>query len=232
MSSWVWRRLAGAVGCALMTGVALAGPARALPQPQIPPDVSAVLEGAALRQAQSDGDGITGAVRVDDVHEVFHFSPDFVDGLATAEPVTSSGRWIAALVRDDAVLGTVEVAKRPGGVAEPGGFSDDVDIGTALGRVAATELLVVDEPNSAYYAVAGSIVRPLNDWARQVLPEARDLTDTQDVVARQYALSSRPPTDHADSRLPAVSLTAMVVALVIGGVALLRRRNRYSRLGP
>ena len=234
MSSKVGRRLAVAIVGVLAAIVGLAAPALAAPVPQIPPDVEAVFAGAALRQAQATADGsgdFTGA-RADRIHEVFTFSADFIDGIPTTEPVVSSGRWLAAIMRDDEVLGTVGVVKPPGAPAEPNGFADDVAVGTALGTLADTELLIADEPNGAYYALAGRTVRPLNDWAGKVLPEPKDIDDVQKIVAGQYTLLRDQPADPVGPPMLPISLAVMAVVLVAVGitVVLLRRRDRYGRL--
>ena len=237
MSSKVGRRLAVAIVGALAAIVGLAAPALAAPVPQIPPDVEAVFAGAALRQAQAAADGVsadfTGA-RADHIHEVFSFSGDFIDGIPTTEPVVSSGQWLAAIMRGDEVLGTVGVVKPPGAPAEPNGFADDVVVGTALGTLADTELLIADEPNGAYYALAGRTVRPLNDWAGKVLPEPKDISDVQKIVAGQYTLLRDQPADPVGA--PVLPISLAVMALVLAAIAitlvLLRRRDRYGRLAP
>jgi hypothetical protein len=172
------------VGVVLTTGPAGAAP------PEIPADVRALVAGDAVRQADAGAAGIQAdfsGARADDVHEVFAFSMDFIEGEETSRPLTSAGRWIASIERDGRVLGTLEVWKPEGGLAELAGFSADAATGSVLGNLTAAEILVVDDPAGAYYAVDGDTVRPLNDWARTVLAGPADLSALQEAVAERHA---------------------------------------------
>jgi hypothetical protein len=84
----------------------------------------------------------------------------------------------------------------------------------------------VDEPNGAYYALDGTTVRPLNDWARKALPQPADISALQDTVAEQYALMRGQPTeDYEDPSGVTISLVAMASALALGVLVLLQRRR-------
>jgi hypothetical protein len=223
-----WRAVLRLAAAVVLAVVATAGRASALPQPSVPPDVAAAFSGDALewvqRVAPSDGTYLSGDVRVGEVHEVFWFSTDFVEGTSTDEPVRPSGSWLAGLLRGDEVLGTIAVWKPEGGPAQPNGYSDDVPIGSALGTMDATELLVVDEPNGAYYALQGSTVRPLNDWAREYLPEAGDISRLQDPVAARYTELRNQSAEPAPRPGLPIALSAMAVTLAVGiGIVLARR---------
>jgi hypothetical protein len=230
MSSRAVLRIA-AISGAVVALVAAGRPALAAPVPEIPPEVAAAFAGEALRQAQAGDEGVdadfSGAVRADDIHEIFAFSAQFIQGAPTTEPVTSTGQWTAAIKRADEVLGTLGVWKSGGGPAQPNGFSSDVVLGAALGRVSATEILINDEPNGALYALNGSTARPLNDWAHAVLTAPADLSALQESVAAQYAaLRAQPTEDYEDPSGVTVSLVAMASALALGGVLLLLQRRR------
>ncbi|TFV72985.1 hypothetical protein E4P39_16020 [Blastococcus sp. CT_GayMR19] len=231
----MWSRTWLATAAALVTVVLTGGPASALPVPTVPEDVRAVSAGAGLRQAQAGAEGLgadfSGDVRAEDVHELFRFSMTFVDEGPVTEPVVSTGQWVAALERGDEVLGTLGVWRPDGGRAQPNGYSDDVALGAALGAVSATELLIHDAPNGAYYALSGTTVRPLNDWARKALPGPAELAELRTTVVEQYDVLRSQPTDHADPPALPVSLLAMALAVAIaGGLLALERRRRRSAL--
>src|SRR5688572_26676948 len=205
-----------AVGSALVAVLA-AGPAQAAPPPEVPLDVSALFAGDAVQQAHAGAAGVRAdfsGARADDVHEVFMFTIDFVEGTETTQPVTSAGRWMARIERADQVLGTLEVWKPEGGPAEVAGFSNDVATGSVLGTLTPTEILIADDPRGAYFALDGETVRPLNDWARDLLPEPADLSVLQEAVAEQHALAVEAT---AVGRYPpalTVSLMGMTLALL------------------
>ena len=136
------------------------------------------------------------------------------------EPVVSAGQWIAALMRGDRALGTLGVWKPDGGPAQPFGFSNDVAIGEALATVSATEILIVDEPNGAYYALSG---RPC---ARSTIGPGRASPSRGPRGAEEGRHGAvRPlrsqPTDYVDPPAVPISLTAMA--------ACPRRRDRARR---
>jgi hypothetical protein len=211
-------------------------PAGAAPPPEIPPDVSALLAGDAVRQADAGAAGIRAdfsGARADAVHEVFVFTTDFVEGAETDRPITSAGRWIASIERDGQVLGTLEVWKPDGGPAELAGFSDDVATGSVLGTLTPAEIFVADDPRGAYYALDGGTVRPLNDWAREVLPRPADLATLQVAVVEQHARAVEESTVYDYAPVLTVSLAAMVLALLAAAsLAIHGRRRRLLPGGP
>jgi hypothetical protein len=218
--------LAAALVAVVMSG----SPALATPAPPIPADVRAVFDGEALRQAQTGGEGVDADfsdARVGAVHEVFGFSEDFVGGRPTTEPVTSRGLWLGALVRGDDVLGTLGVWRDGGLPAQPNGYSNDVPIGRALMTLTPAEILVFDEPDGAYYAVDGTTVRPLNDWARSVLPQPADLSRLQQPVADRYAaMKAQPMAEEPVVPGLTIALVGMGLALLVGGGLLAAQRRR------
>ena len=221
-----------ATAAALVTVVLTGGPASAMPVPTAPDDVREVFTGEGLRQTQAGAEGLgadfSGPLRADDVHEIFRFSMTFVDGSPMNEPVVSTTQWVAALRRGDEVLGTLGVWKPGGGPAQPNGYSNDVALGAALATVAATEILIHDEPTGSYYALAGTTVRPLNDWARKALPAPAELSELRATVVEQYAvLKSQPAEDEPPPAVP-VSLLAMLLAFGIAGALLYLERRRRS----
>jgi hypothetical protein len=220
-----------ATAAALVTVVLTGGPASAMPVPSVPDDVRAVFTGEGLRQAQAGAEGLdadfSGPVRADDVHEVFRFSMTFVDGSPMNEPVVSTTQWLAALERGDEVLGTLGVWKPGGGPAQPNGYSNDVALGTALATVSTGEILIHDEPTGSYYALSGTTVRPLNDWARKALPAPAELGELRATVVEQYAVLKSQPAEDEPPAVP-VSLLAMLLAFGIAGALLYLERRRRS----
>src|SRR4051794_34181726 len=100
----------GAVVAAAAALVALSGPALAVPSADVPVDVRAVLDGAALRAMPELAAGDDPAdLQTDNVHEVFGFTADFLRGRRADVAVAPTGAWLAVLQRNDEVLGTVRV---------------------------------------------------------------------------------------------------------------------------
>jgi hypothetical protein len=230
-------RTAAAIGGVLVAVCVWAGPALAAPIPAIPADVQASYAGPALRFAQAGAEGVSadfsGAVRAGDIRQVFTFSADFVDGVATTEPVVPTDGWLAGIVRGDAVLGTLLVRKPDGGPAEPSGFSSDVALGSVLEELTATEVLIEDPPSGSFFAWNGTTVRPLNHWARDALPAPADISDLQDVVAAQAAARAAGEADADGSSGLGVSLIAVGAALAVaGGLVVLWRRPRRGSVRP
>jgi hypothetical protein len=234
MSSPARTRIPAVLAAALVGVVLTAGPAGAAPA-EIPPDVRALIAGDAVGQAHAGAAGIRAdfsGSRADDVHEVFLFSMDFVEGVDTTRPVISAGRWMAGIERGDRVLGTLEVWKPAGGPAELAGFSNDVATGSVLGTLAPAEILIHDEPNGAYYALDGRTVRPLNDWALKALPEPADLSVLQDVVAAQHARAVEESTIHDHPPALTVSLMAMTLTGLAGASLAIHGRRRRRLAAP
>jgi hypothetical protein len=232
MSLRAWVTTAAGLLTIVMTG----GPASAMPVPTAPDDVREVFTGEGLRQAQAGAEGLgadfSGPLRADDAREIFRFSMTFVDGSPMNEPVVSTMQWVAALRRGNEVLGTLGVRKPGGGPAQPNGYSNDVALGAALATVSTGEILIHDEPTGSYYALSGTTVRPLNDWARKSLPAPAELAELRAVVVAQYAvLMSQPTEDEATPAIP-VSLLAMLLALGVAGALFHlggRRRRAAAR---
>jgi hypothetical protein len=213
-----------------------ASPAQALPEPRIPADVSAAVGAESLRRAeawtQATGIDLSRA-RVDAVHELFMWSTDFVNGKPTAEPVTSSGSWVAAVMSGDRAVGLVWVGRPDGGPAELVGIGGGPDLADALTGVAPSEILIEDAPAGAWYALEGNTVRPLNDWARGAQPEPAELSAVQVIVAEQTAARLAVDTPPVQAPVPVIglSLGAMAAALAVAGGLLVRRRRRTHPSG-
>ena len=224
-------RAATVLLCALVAVLVPGGPARATPTPSIPADVRAVFAGDALRHAQAGAaevDADFSGARVADVHEIFTFSPAFLAGTPTSRPVLSTQRWMGAIERGVAVLGTVDVGKPRGGPAELSGFSSDAALGSVLLQVSAAEILIQDVPRGAFYALDGRIVRPLNRRARDTLAGPTALSAVQRIVATaRTAGSDRAVRDAGPSSAVPLGVAGLVLAGA-GGLALMRRR----RSGP
>ena len=142
--------------------------------------------------------------------------------------------WVAtAVVRGTDVLGVAPMVAMPeDGPADWVGTSNDVALGTALGELSATEILISDEPNGAYYALDGSTVRPLNDWARRAFPRVTDVSVLQDVVAEQYAVlreqQAEPDGGEFPGQVAAIVGPVVIFVLVYGGITLIERRRGRS----
>ena len=235
--SWMARSAAAAALTAALVATG-AGSAAAVPRPSVPDDVAAAFAGGALEQALAGAENdpalasFVGA-GAEDVHEIFSFSQDVVAGVETAEPVLSTGSWVGALARGGRVVGVLWVRKPDGGPATMQGYADDVALGTALAGVAPTDVLIEDAPAGSWYAWDGRTVRPLNDWARDTLPEPVAMGEAQRVVAAQARLREEQAAP-VDGHPPAltVSLVAMTLALLVGAsLAVHARRRRRLRRG-
>jgi hypothetical protein len=226
-------RLTTSAVAALTAAVVSAGPARAMPTPQVPPEVAAAFAGDALRTAQASSEGMGAdfsGSRAGDIHEVFWFSADFTAGRPTTAPVRSSGTWLAGLERGNDVLGTLLVRRPDGGPAEWAGASAEASLGTTLRTLSPTELLVEDAPNGAYYALAGETARPLNDWARKAVARPTTVSGLQAVVARQYAQLRAQRTEPGTSPWLVIVLVGVGVASAVAGGLVFRRRRRSPSL--
>ena len=223
-------------------GAVLAGgTASAAPTPHVPPDVGEAFAGTALRQAQAGAVGVgadfSGDVRAENVHEIFAFTVPFVTGRPTAEPVVSTESWIAPVLRDDDVLGVIWVWKPDGGAAQLQGWSGDTELGATLADLPPTDVLIEDGPTGSWFALDATTVRPLNDWARELLAAPADITELQTVVAEQAALRAGQEAE-ADGgelagRIAAVVGPVVIFVVVYGGITVLeRRRWRADRTAP
>jgi hypothetical protein len=218
--------------------VLAAGPALASPDAPVPSDVTAVLDdGLRMAQAGQLGvdDAFSGEIRADAVHEVFQFSPAFVQGERTNQPVVTTRSWVASIMRGDQVLGTLLVQWPEEAPAEPVGYSRDVVLGTVLGTLSATELLIDDAPNGAYYALDGTTVRPLNDWAEHNLAGPAELPVLQEMVAEQHAVAVEEEAVQDYPSVRTLSLMGMAFALLAGvslAIHAARRRRRAGVAAP
>jgi len=144
--------------------------------------------------------------------------------------VLTTRSWLASIKRGDHVLGTLLVWRPEGATAEPAGFSRDVVLGSVLGTLSATELLIDDAPNGAFYALDGTTVRPLNDWAEQSLPEPADLSVLKEIVAEQHAAAVEQETVQGYPSGLTLSLMGMALALLAAvALAIHARRGRGDR---
>jgi hypothetical protein len=150
--------------------------------------------------------------------------------------VVSTGSWIAAVLRGDEVLGVIWVWKPDGGPAALQGYSGDAELGATLADVAPTDLLVEDAPTGSWFAMRATTVRPLNDWARDLLDEPTDIAELQAVVAEQAALRAEQAAE-ADGggyagQVAAVVGPVAIFVVVYGGITLLERRRRPRVAAP
>jgi hypothetical protein len=186
MSVRTWFGAAIAAAGALLV---LSGPALAVPSAEIPTDVRAVLDGAALRampELAAGDDPVD--IRAEDVHEVFRFTADFLHGRRVDVAVVPTGAWLAVLQREDQVLGTVRVTESDGADPVLTSSDEDVDLGQALADLGDGELVVEDATSGALFGLDGDTVRPLNDWARLDLGRPSRLADLQSVLSAQLGV--------------------------------------------
>ena len=202
----------------------------------MPPDVAAQFAGEALRRAQAAAEPAVGAdfdahVRAGDVHQVFRFSDDYLAGTPTGEPVVPADSWVAPILHGDEVRGALWVGKPEGAPAEMQGYTDDVVLGTLLQEVRPGEVLVEDAPIGGWYALDGTMIRPLDDWAANELPQPTDIAEYQPVLAERIALTAEQAADPdggvADGRvLATLSVLGIVAVVLLAGAGLARRRHR------
>jgi hypothetical protein len=219
------------VGAALGTVLFTTGPALAAPTAQVPPDVSAALSGDALESLPDPG--VTGGSRLqaEDAHAVFRFTNGFLDGQPVEAAVVPTGDWLASVIRGNVVLGSIRVAKPDSQPAQVAGFDADADFGAELRDLTAIEVLVEDTATGGYFAVDGSSVRPLNDWAQLSIAGPADLSQLQDVLATDLAAERQRAADAATRQFwlriaGVVGLAALVLAF---GSALIRLRIQAGR---
>jgi hypothetical protein len=237
-------RLASTLTAVLVGVVVVAGPAGATPQPTIPPDVQAAFDGDALVVAQKAAadsrvslDPAAQALEPDfsgahaaNIHEVFLFTREFVEGLPTSDPLSRADEWWAALTSGNEVVGVLTVWKPDGGPAEFAGYSEDVRLGAVLGGLGATEVLIDDAPTGAIYALDGNTVRPLNRWAQEMIGGPASLSELQKAVRIRHDQVVAMGSDVAEAPGLAIALGAMALTLAVGAglTVLARRRSAVS----
>jgi hypothetical protein len=219
------------IGAAIGTVLCITGPALAAPAAQVPPDVSAVLAGDALQALPDpivDG-GRT--LHAEAAHPVFRFTHGFLDGLHVDVSVVPTGDWLASVTRGNIVLGSIRVAKPDGRAAEVAGFEPDVDFGAALRDLDAGEVLVEDTGTGGYFALDGSTVRPLNDWAQLSIAGPADLSQLQQILASDRATERQRTADAATRQfwLRIAGVVGVTTLLLAFGSVLIRLRLQASR---
>ncbi|MCW2635677.1 MAG: hypothetical protein JWQ99_2044 [Blastococcus sp.] len=230
---------------ATVVGVVLmAGPAAATPLPTIPPDVQAAFDGDALLVAQQSAEDarssvepagrasqpdFSGAIRVEDIHEVFLFSMEFIGGVPTTEPLSRADQWWGGITRGNDVLGVLTVWKPDGGPAEFAGYSGDATMGSVLGGLTATDLLIDDAPTGAIYALNGNTVRPLNEWARGFIAGPAPLSELQKKLQTRHEHAVAMGSDVPRAPGLPIALGAMALTLAVGVVLTVRSRRRGTR---
>jgi hypothetical protein len=222
------------LGAALTATAALlllGGPALAVPAADVPDEVRAELDRAALSTAPGlAGDGEPADVSAESVHEVYRFTADFLQGRRVDVAVAPSGEWLAVLQRGEAVLGTVRVAERDGAGAELSGSDEDVELGTALTGLAEGELVVEDSSSGALFGLAGETVRPLNTWARLELTRPAELPDLQSLLASQTAPDRAGPSLSREQWLRLAGLAGFgTLFLALATVLVIRPRRGVGR---
>lgn len=217
-------------GAVIGTVLLVTGPAVAAPAAQVPPDVSRVLTGDGLLAVQNQAAGGS-SLRAQDAREVFRFTTGFLDGLPVPVAVVPTGDWLASVTRGDVVLGTLRVAKPDGRPATLAGFDSDADLGGALRELGAGEVLVEDTTTGSYFAVEGTSVRPLNEWAQLSLSGPDDLSQLQQILAGDRA-AQRQRTIDASTRqfwLRIAGVVGLATLLLAFGSVLIRLRLQAGR---
>jgi hypothetical protein len=226
------RRAAVALSGAVIGAVlCLSAPALAAPAPRVPPDVSAVLTDDASQYVQSQDTSSGGSLQALDAHEVYRFTDGFLEGLKVDVDVVPTGDWLASVARGDVVLGTLRVAKPDGTPAQLTGFDDDVDFGAALRDLKVGEILVEDSSTGGYFAVDGTSVRPLNDWAQLSIAGPAKLSELQEVLSLDRA-TERQRADDAATRqfwLRIAGIVGIAALLLAFGSVFIRLRLQAGR---
>jgi hypothetical protein len=218
-------------GAVIGSVLCLSGPALAAPATtHVPPDVSAVLTDDAPQFLQSQDVGAGSSLQARDAHQVFRFTDGFLEGLRV-EAAVPTGDWLASVTRGDVVLGTLRVAKPDGSAAQLTGFDADVDFGAALGDLQTGEVLVEDSNTGGYFAVDGTNVRPLNDWAQLSIAGPADLSQLQEVLASDRAAEQQRADDTATRQywLRIAGVGGVAALLLAFGSVFIRLRLQAGR---
>ncbi|WP_146197391.1 hypothetical protein [Promicromonospora sp. AC04] len=146
---------------------------------------------------------------------------DVFDPTAEDAELVASGEWIAALVRDGDVVGTVTVWRQNSQVVL-NGYNDDAVLGEALVKNSAAAV-INDAPIAAYYLYDGAAVTPANEPALAQVAGPAPLSDVQHVVAeRNEAAGAASGADSvggmAPNRVIGESRSGLVPG-ILGGIA-------------
>ena len=201
-------RRAVAVGVAVLSGVTLAATAAsaAIPSPDVPQDVAALLSGAAIDQVQDAAaetqqqaadatsnsralnsigasvPDLSGRLTSGPAHQVYGFTDAFTHGEATEAAVEPTEEWIAALLSDGRPAGTIRVWKPQGGPAELAGYTGDTVLATSL-QVGSSVVIVEDGTIDAYYRLDGDTLTPLPASGQTEFAGPVNLAEAQSVIA-------------------------------------------------
>ncbi|MBL0888248.1 hypothetical protein HGK34_18490 [Myceligenerans sp. I2] len=204
-----------------------AASAAAAEESEVPDDVAEAFAGPVIEEIQGDeltdedAPDFSGNLRAVAVQPIFMFDENFYEGVPD-EPLTETGEWIAALVRDDTVIGTATVWK-PSGVVEVAGYDNDAPLGNEL-RSESGKALVRDEPVGAYYWYdrPNQTFTPANDPALVQVAGPAPLKDVQAaVVERTRAAQADGRDDVVGGQSPTQVVGGRSWLPLVGGLALL-----------
>lgn len=191
----------------------------------VPEDVERAFATEVLDAMHSSLDGVHLSEPVDfgdvagfgAIHEVFHWSPDFLAGKETETPNMPIHEWVApALWADGEVAGTARVWRpEEASPAEFAAYDDNVELGMALLSAPDDARLVQDPTIAAWYVVEDGVVTALNDKATEEAPEAMGLVDFQGILAQRHESAIRDaPFDPAPLVIGGLLLLLAIAALV------------------
>lgn len=220
------RALALALLCALtaalvavLTGALAAAPARAADQPVVPQQVADYFATGLvprLIDLYGAGDGVSTGIEFDAttsvgaISRVLEWTPAFLAGKTDAPATVLTNNWVAPVSVRGAVIGLATVWINPSdGLPELATF-DPPALARALAAAPASALLVHDAPHEAWFAIDGEMLTPLVPGGSGV---------TTETTPQKYQASLRPGTPVAESGPPGVAIAALVLGLVIVGLA-------------
>ncbi|MFN8098303.1 MAG: hypothetical protein U0Q21_08460 [Dermatophilaceae bacterium] len=167
-----------------------------------------------------DADAVARITGVGQVHEVFGFTPEFLDGDADAAVVRSLGHWSGVLVAGSDPVGVATVDRTSGRYA-PATFAMSADMAAALARTD-HGYFVEGSPRTGSWILADGVLTPVDSWALRLSTQPLALAAAQPLLARS--------ADWVGSPVPALMLAG--VGLLLAALVALAIRARPVQRPP
>ena len=182
---------------AFTTTVALAAPATATLNQEVPADVAKWFESAPnlIQSTQNEATTVDSETAEPTFSDVTVSAPRQVSqwtmrairgksGTGISEPIE---QWIGAFSDRGYVIGTVSAYRTDGGVVELAYFDDNAELAKALLAESRLDAVVYDGPLDAYFGLTGDRVVPLSPTARLELASPAALASFRQQLAARYA---------------------------------------------
>ena len=224
-------RLAAA-SALLVLGLFPAAPALAAEQPKLPPQVEQYFQDGLIPRLidlYGAGDGVTKGIDFDattavgPISRVLEWTPDFLAGHPTDQPVRLTNDWVAAVSVRGSVIGLATVWINPGNDLPELATFNPPSLASRLAQAPPGSLLVRDGDRGAWFALDDEVLTPLvtgnSGVTEPTTPDAyqRSITD----VTPQQQQSAAPSGVVVAAAVLGIVIVGLVVFILVPG----RRRN-------